>query len=171
MNIDQQFVLEKMKFGFNSKHINQPMTNEDLERLSWPADEYKKIPEMEWNEWSRKTHWALQVAFSDDTLNMKDKDKITEWRKIFMRIVQNALSKPGNEQIILESAAYHFLEKDLLHHAYDIFGYNNLTEGEQKMIDGFSGFAKQQNSRGCLGTILFAFTIIVILSTVVMLVV
>jgi len=171
MNKDQQFVLEKIRYGLSSKNINQPITDKDLERLNWPADDYKKIPEVEWNEWSRITHWALQIAFLDDTSTMKDKGKITEWRKRFMNVAQSSLSKPNDERIVLESAAFHFLEKDLLQHAYDIFGYKNLTEEEQKMIDVFSGAAKLGRSKGCLGTVLLSISILILLSVVIVMII
>ena len=136
---DLQFVLDKIGYGLSSKQINQPMTKEDLERLiAWPEDNYKKLPEREWNEWSRKTHCALQVAFSHDTLGEQDKAKIIEWRKRFMSVIQKAFSKDVGSRIVLEGAAFNFLEKDLLAIAQHHFGYKNLTEEEQKMINAFS---------------------------------
>lgn len=136
---DLQFVLDKMGYGLSSEHINQPMTKEDLERLlNWPEDNYKKLPEWEWNEWSRKTHCALQVAFSHDTLREQDKTKIIEWRKRFMSVIQNALSKDVGSRIILEGAAFDFLKKDLLPKAIHYFGYKKLTEEEQRVIDVFT---------------------------------
>jgi hypothetical protein len=60
MNQSQEFILEKIRYGLRSEHINQPMTDEDFEMLYWQADDYQELPEHEWQEWSRKIHWALQ---------------------------------------------------------------------------------------------------------------
>lgn len=49
-----------------------------------------------------------------------------------------ALSKDVGSRIILEGAAFHFLEKDLLPKAIHYFGYKKLTEEEQRMIDVFT---------------------------------
>lgn len=143
-NEDIEFILEKIRYGLSSEHINQPMTDEDLERLNWPAEDYNKLPESEWNKWSKKIHCALQVAFSDDTSRSKDIDKVNEWRKRLMSVVQNSLAKDESEYKTLENAAFHFLTMDLLHHALDILGYNNLTEEEQKMIYVFSDATKSE---------------------------
>ena len=120
MDNDQKFILEKIKYGLAKKGEPEPMSKLDFERLNWPADDYTKLPEAEWNEWSRKTHWALQVAFAHDTSRLQDKDKINKWREKCINVVQNAFAKNPSDRIVLESATLHFVKNDLLHHVIDV---------------------------------------------------
>jgi len=69
MNKNQEFIFNKVKYGLANKQIN--LLN--VRRLLWNADDYNKVPWKEWKEWSRRTHWALQVAFIHDTNKMQDK--------------------------------------------------------------------------------------------------
>jgi hypothetical protein len=132
-----KFVFEKIWEGLSSNHINQPLTCVDMERLIWRADEYKKLPELERNEWSRKILRALQVAFIDDTERLKDKDKIIDWRIDFTNIGQKSLFIDTDDLTVLQISALHFLKNDLLHHSVKVFGYKNLVKEEQELIDAF----------------------------------
>ena len=148
MDEDQSFVLDKVRQGLESENISQPLTDEDLERLQWGADNYKIIPEEEWNEWSRKTHWALQVAWLQDTENLQNRNQINEWRVKLAAVVKKGLQKSSMELIVLDSLALHFVEKDLLHDLMHVFGYEDLTEHEKEVMAFFSGAANFGRSRG-----------------------
>ncbi len=148
LNLDdnQQFILDQMKFGLANKPTPEPITDIDLERLGWSAESYNQIPENEWNDWSRKTHWALQYAFSHDTSRLQDKEKLAEWRKRCIAVVNAALKKGNTFQTVLESATLHFVQHDLLHSLIDVYGFNGLTDDEQNMAQVFS-ISSQQNTR------------------------
>jgi len=85
---NQQFVLDQIKYGLANKPSPEPLTDVDIERLSWPADAHSRLPEAEWNEWSRKIHWALQYAFSHDTSRLEDKVRVMVWREKCMALVR-----------------------------------------------------------------------------------
>jgi len=151
---NQQFILDQIKYGLANKPSSEPITDVDIERLSWPAPNYSDLPSYEWNEWSRKIHWALQYSFSYDTSNLKDKERLMVWRKKCVDIVSSALAKSNKEQIVLESATIHFVEQDLLHFLVDVYGFKNLTDQEKKMISVFSGVSKHAGGKGCLSIVL-----------------
>ena len=121
MDVNQRFLLEKIKYGLANKGTPEPMTREDLERLNWQEDEYKKIPISEWNEWSMKIHNAMQVAFMDDTSMYRDKEKISEWSKHFIELMIRGLTISKSELIVLDTTALHFVKEDLAHHLYGVY--------------------------------------------------
>jgi len=142
MNQEQQFILKKIEDGLAHKNPPEPITKTDLERLNWHAGEFNKIPTSEWNEWSRKMHWALQLAFADDTERHQNKDKINKWRRVCMKIALGGISKPPNEPLVIDSATFHFVQQDLLHIVISVFDRKNLTAQEQYLVTVFSGAAK-----------------------------
>jgi hypothetical protein len=73
---NQQFIFDQIKYGLANKPSAEPITDVDIERLSWPANNYSNLPSQEWNEWSRKIHWALQYAFIHDTSRLKNKEEL-----------------------------------------------------------------------------------------------
>lgn len=162
LDTNQQFIFDQIKYGLANKPSPEPLTDVDVERLSWPADAYSKIPAQEWNDWSRKIHWALQYAFSHDTSRLEDKERIELWRKKCMAVVRSALEKGDKGQSVLESSAFHFVQQDLLHHLVDVYGFKNLTDEESEMISVLSGASKHAGGRGCFGTLLVLLSLIVV---------
>lgn len=79
MNNHQKNILKKIKSGLNSSYINSPLTDDDYNKLSSNAESYREYPQNVWNEWSRKIHWSLQVAFLEDTNNLKNLDMVEDW--------------------------------------------------------------------------------------------
>ena len=59
------------------------------------------------------------------------------------------LTKSDKRQTVLESAVFHFVQQDLLHHLVDVFGFKGLTDEEREMISVFSGASKHARSKGC----------------------
>lgn len=159
-----KFIIEKLKFGFESEYINNSFTNNDIERLFWPADDYKKIPTTEWNEWSRKTHHALQVAFLHDTSNLKDLEGLELWRTKCIGIVKKGFEKEQGKILVIDNTNLHFVKEDLLHHLLSIYGQKRLTEFEKKLISIFSGANKVSSKSGCLlFSVLILLTIIILI--------
>ena len=161
LDTNQQFVFDQIKYGLENKPSPEPLTDVDVERLSWPADAYSKIQVQEWNEWSRKIHWALQYAFSHDTSRLENKERLEVWRKRCMAIVRSALAKGDKGQSVLESSAFHFMQQDLLHHLIDVYGFKNLTDEEREMISILSNASKHNKGKGCFGTLLVFISVIV----------
>ena len=162
LDTNQQFIFDQIKYGLENKPSPEPLTDVDVERLSWSADAYSKIPTQEWNEWSRKIHWALQYAFSHDTSRLENKERLEVWRKKCMVVVQSALAKGDKEQTVLESSAFHFVQQDLLHHLVDVYGFKNLTDEESEMISVFSGASKHAGGMGRFGIALVILSVIVV---------
>ena len=162
LDTNQQFIFDQIKYGLANKPSPEPLTSVDVERLSWLADAYSKIPTQEWNEWSRKIHWALQYAFSHDTLRLENKERLEVWRKKCMAVVRSALAKGDKGQSVLESSAFHFVQQDLLHHLVDVYGFKNLTDEENEMVSALSSAAKHAGGKGCFGTVLVHIALIVV---------
>jgi len=162
LDTNQQFIFDQIKYGLANKPLPEPLTDVDVERLSWPADAFSKIPAQEWNEWSRKIHWALQYAFSHDTSRLENKERLEVWRKKCMAVVRSALAKGDKGQSVLESSAFHFVQQDLLNHLVDVYGLNNLTNEESEMVSVLSGASKHAGGKGCFGTVLVLISVIVI---------
>jgi len=146
---NQQFIFDQIKYGLGNKPSPEPITDVDIERLTWSADAYSRLPDQEWNKWSRKIHWALQYSFSHDTSRLEDKERLMVWRKKCMDIVHFVLTKSDKRQTVLESAIFHFVQQDLLHHLVDVFGFKGLTDEEREMISVLSGASKHTRSKGC----------------------
>jgi len=159
---NQQFIFDQIKYGLANKPSAEPITDVDIERLSWPATNYSNLPSQEWNEWSKKIHWALQYSFSHDTSHLEDKERLMVWRKKCVDIVSSALAKRNKEQIVLESATIHFVEQDLLHFLVDVYGFKNLTDQEKKMVSVFSGASKHAGGKGCLSIVLVLIAVVVV---------
>ncbi|MDO9463712.1 MAG: hypothetical protein Q7J67_00180 [bacterium] len=64
MDKNQEFILEKIKYGLANKYPPETMSKKDVERLNWDADNYSKVPWEEWSEWSRKILRFAQEAFT-----------------------------------------------------------------------------------------------------------
>jgi hypothetical protein len=135
MDENQRFILEKVKYGWIKKEL-KPTSEEDIERLKWDANDYSRIPLEEWNEWSRKTHWALQAAFINDTDRLKNKEKINEWRRICSNIIRDVTEKK-RKPLVIDDLTLHFMENDLLHYVIEVFGQKGLTEEEKLWISAF----------------------------------
>jgi hypothetical protein len=153
----QRFILEKLRFGLTNKPTPEPMTDEDLERLNLCADDNIRVPQDEWNEWSRKTHWGLQYAFIEDVEKLENLEKLEEWRKHFFSALENAFEKDPEDRIVLDTLTLHFVNEDLLGHLIRIHGTKNLTDVEKKFLSMFSGAARVGSGKGCLGMILLVF--------------
>ena len=136
MDKNQEFILEKIKYGLANKNPPETMSKEDIERLNWDAADYSKVPLEEWSEWSRKSHWALQVAFTDDTDRAKDKAKITEWKTICFNTMRDVLENK-RKALVIDSLILHFVKNDLSHHIIDIFGWKSLSKEEQIWCKAF----------------------------------
>ena len=160
LDTNQQFIFDQIKYGLANKPSPEPLTDVDFERLSWPADAYSKIPTQEWNEWSRKIHWALQYAFSHDTSRLENKERLEVWRRKCMAVVRSAMAKGDKGQTVLESSAFHFVQQDLLHHLVDIYGFKNLTDEESEMVTILSGAPGHAGRKGCFGTVLALVSVI-----------
>jgi len=160
LDTNQQFIFDQIKYGLANNPSPEPLTDVDVERLSWPADAYSKIPAQEWNEWSRKIHWALQYAFSHDTSRLENKERLEVWRRKCMAVVRSALAKGDKGQTILESSAFYFVQQDLLHHLVDIYGFKNLTDEESEMVSVLSGAPRHAGRKGCFGTVLVLISVI-----------
>lgn len=161
MDNNQKFILNKIIYGLKSTHINRPLTDDDKQKLSANAESYKEYPQSVWDEWSRKIHWSLQVAFLEESDNLKNIDNIEVWRNNVISVVQTALEKDPAKQLVIDNAAFHFLKQDLLHHMVDIFGYNQLNEYEKSLVDIETGYAKQAAKTGCLLPILILIILII----------
>ncbi len=132
---NQQFIFEKIKVGLTEKNPPEPINDTDIERLVKPLIEYSSgISEQEWNDWSRKIHWALQVAFWHDTSWLEDKTPLTIWRQKCMAIAQSYITKPQSQVLVIDSSVVHLLKEDLQNYLIQVFGYENLTDEEQRMI-------------------------------------
>lgn len=85
---------------------------------------------------SRKSHWALQVAFINDTDMAKDKAKINEWKTICFNTMRDVL---GNKRksLVIDSLILHFVKNDLAHHIIDAFGWKSLSKEEQIWFKAF----------------------------------
>jgi hypothetical protein len=114
--------MEKIEKGLRSENVDHPMTEKDRRRLLKKGEVRKSLPDSEWNEWSRRIHHALQVAFIDDTDRMNDMDALDEWRKHVVSVVHNAYHKE-RDPLVLENAAAHFVQNDL-------FRYMKRGDGE-----------------------------------------
>ncbi|MBN2088562.1 hypothetical protein JW964_03070 [candidate division KSB1 bacterium] len=150
---NQQFIFNQIKFGLSNKPTPEPMTDIDIERLKWPEEYCSKLPIYEWNEWSRKIHWALQYAFIQDTSSLENKEKLMEWRKKCLAIIKSALSKGKGGQIILESSTLHFVQKDLLHYLIDVYSFKNFTDEEKKIISILIRTSNFSTKKGCLASV------------------
>lgn len=111
----QKFILNKIQDGFQSVHINQPLNDDDLKKLSAKAKSYKDYSQDEWNEWTKKIHWALQVSFSIETDNRKNIDAVEVWRQNVVNTVKNSLERSSKDTslehlLIVDSAALHFFK-------------------------------------------------------------
>jgi len=137
MDKNQEFIFEMVKYGLANKRPTEPMSNKDAQRLKSDANIYTTIPSEEWSEWSRNMHWALQVAFLQDTERLKNKNKINEWRNACLDLIQDVIEKKRKHSV-LDNLVLHFVEKDLLHHIIDVFGWRNLSERERLYIKAFS---------------------------------
>jgi len=136
MDKNQEFILEKIKYGLANKHPAETISREDIERLNWDADDYSKVPCEEWSEWSRKSHLALQVAFINDTDRAKDKAKINEWKTICFNTMRDVLENK-RKSLVIDSLILHFVKNDLAHHIIDTFGWESLSKEEQIWFKAF----------------------------------
>jgi len=66
------------------------------------------------------------------------------------------LAKGDKGRTVLESAAFHFVQQDLLHHLVDVYGFKNLMDQEKEVVSVLCGAAKPGRGNGCLG-IVFVF--------------
>lgn len=137
MDKNQRSILEKIKYGWIKKVELKPLGKEDIERLSWDSKDYSKVPLEEWLEWSRKTHWALQVAFLYDTDRLKNRDKINEWRIVCANIIRDII-EDKRKSLVIDELVLHFFQNDLSHHIIEIFGWEKLTEEEHLWISAFT---------------------------------
>lgn len=133
MTKDQNFIFEQIKYGLAKKSPPELMNDEDIERLGWDADDYTRIPMEEWLGWSRKIHWALQVAFMHNTDRFKNLDKINKWKRHCFNIVSDTLiKKERRSPKVIDSAVLHFMDYDLIPITINEFGHNALLSGLSK---------------------------------------
>jgi len=111
---NQEYILGKLKYGFENKKPPEFLTDEDIDMLNWSQENHGEISKEEWIEWSRKTHWALQVAFIHDTVRMQNKEKFEEWRAICSNIIRDVVNNKRNP-IVIDNLVIHFMVNDLLH--------------------------------------------------------
>jgi hypothetical protein len=164
MNEDQKFIFGKIKKGFESEQINEPLTDSDIKRLKSEGDIYKELPENEWNEWSRKVHWALQVAFLNENNHIKNSEKIQEWRNKCVTVFLDGFEKPVGKTIVIDSAAAHFVKNDLFRYITEEFGYDDLTDEEKRIADKYNIRLKIGSRKG--GCIVFIALLIVIVAII-----
>jgi hypothetical protein len=153
---NQQFIFDQIKLGLQTKIPAEPITDIDIDRLSWDGSAYSSLPDQEWNEWSRKIHWALQSAFLHDTSNWKDKERLMVWKNKCLAVVLSALAKGEKEPPVLENAVFHFVQQDL----FQGYPYKNLTNEEKKFISAI-GPIRGTSGKSCLIAVLVLVSLVV----------